>query len=137
MAKLSEAEKLAAKAAKEEKKLIKLEHDFALANPEFANFLKEQQQTNKKIAAMWDAVKQALVDAGITDVLENDLFRISLSRVFAIEVTDVNALPGDYTETIKIAKKDKIKKHFELYDELPAGVIDKSYFKLNKKVKGE
>lgn len=134
MSDTKKVEKLATEAVEAEKTLATLESEFALANPAFAEFLKSQQETNQKIAQMWAQVKDALVEAGYTDVLENDLFRISVSRVFAFEA-DVEKLPADYTETIKVALKDKIKKHFELYETLPAGATDKSYFRLNKKVK--
>lgn len=134
MADIKEAEKLAATAVAEEKKLAKLQDEFALSNPQFAAFLKRQAETNEKIAQMWAGVKTALVEAGYTDVLENELFRISISKVFAFEA-DVEKLPAEYTETVKIAKKDKIKKHYELYEELPEGAKDTSYFRLNKKVK--
>lgn len=131
-----EAEKIAAKAVKEEQKLAKIEHDFALANPEFAQFLKKQADTQKKINDMWAQVKNALVDAGYFDVIENDNFRISVSKVLGFKVEDVEKLPEEYTETIKVAKTDKIKKHIELYEELPDGVVDNSYYRLNKKIKG-
>lgn len=134
MADVKEAEKLAADAVATEKKLAKLQDEFALSNPEFAAFLKRQAEMNEKIAGMWNAVKAALVEAGYTDVLENELFRISVSKVFAFQA-DVEKLPAEYTETVKIAKKDKIKKHYELYEELPDGAVDTSYYRLNKKVK--
>lgn len=131
---MDEAKKLATKAAAEEKKLAKLQDKFALSNPAFASFLKQQAEMNDQIATMWNKVKKALVDAGYTDVLENELFRISVSKVFAFEA-DVEKLPAEYTATVKIPLKDKIKKHYELYEELPEGAKDTSYFRLNKKVK--
>lgn len=131
---MDNAKKLAAKAAKEEKKLAKIKQEFALANPEFANFLKQQDAINKKINDMWAQVKNALVEAGYTDVIENELFRISISPVFAFEA-DVNQLPDEYTETVKVPIKHKIKKFYELYGELPKGAVNTSYYRLNKKVK--
>lgn len=131
-----EAEKIAAKAVKAEQKLAKVEQEFALANPQFADFLKKQADTQKKIADMWAQVKDALIEAGYFDVLENDLFRISVSKVVGFKVEDVEKLPEEYTEVIKVAKTDKIKKHIELYEELPDGVVDNSYYRLNKKIKG-
>lgn len=135
MTDIKQAEKLATEAVAAEKQLTKMEQEFALANPAFAEFLKKQQETNQQIAQMWAKVKDALVAAGYTDVLENELFRISISPVFAFEVEDVDKLPKDYTETVKIAKKEKVKKHFELYGEMPDGAANKSYYRLNKKVK--
>lgn len=131
-----EAEKIAAKAVKEEQKLAKLEQEFALASPEFAKYLKKQAEAQKKISDMWAQVKDALIEAGYFDVLENDNFRISVSKVVGFKVTDVEKLPEAYTETIKVAKTDKIKQHIELYEELPDGVVDNSYYRLNKKIKG-
>jgi len=131
---MEDVKQLALKAAREEKKLAKLQEKFALQSPEFAKFLKKQKETNDKIADMWNQVKQALVDAEYFDVIENDNFKISVSKVLNFDA-DVDKLPEDYTETIKVPIKDKIKKHFELYGELPVGATDTSYFRLNKKVK--
>lgn len=131
-----EAEKIAAKAVKAELKLAKVEQEFALANPQFADFLRKQAETQKKITTMWAQVKDALIEAGYFDVLENDNFRISVSKVVGFKVVDVEKLPEEYTETIKVAKTEKIKKHIELYEELPDGVVDNSYYRLNKKIKG-
>ena len=130
-----EVKKIANKAVAEEKALAKLEQEFALQNAEFAKFLKKQTATNAKIAAMWSSVKNSLVEMQYFDILENDNFRVSVSKVLGIKVTDIEKLPAEYTETVKVAKSDKIKKHFELYDKLPAGTVDNSYYRLNKKVK--
>lgn len=131
-----EAEKIAAKAVKQEKALAKLQEKFALSSPEFAKFLKLQAEQQKKITDMWAQVKDALVEAGYFDVIENNDFRISVSKVVGFKVEDIEKLPEAYTETIKVAKTDKIKQHIELYEELPDGVVDNSYYRLNKKIKG-
>lgn len=131
---MDDIEKMALQAVKQEKQLAEEEAKYAAQNKKFAAFLKKQTETQQQIAKMWATVKEALVAAKHYDVIDNENFRISISSVFAFEA-DVEKLPPEYTETIKVAKKDKIKKHFELYDELPTGVTDKSYYRLNKKVK--
>lgn len=134
MSNKSKAEDLAKKAVIKEQNLIKAKAKFELENAEFAKFLKKQSATQKQINDMWSEVKQSLVEAEYYDVIENDNFKISLSRVANFD-TDVEILPEDYTETLKVAKKDKIKKHFELYGEWPEGASDKSYYRLNKRIK--
>lgn len=135
MSELKEAEKLAKKAAKKEAEVLAIEQKFALENAEFATFLKKQEERNREVAKMWDGVKQALIEAGYFDVIENENFRVSVSRVFGIKVTDVNALPKEFKKTVEVPETEKIKKHFELYNELPEGTADGSYYRLNKKVK--
>lgn len=129
------AKLIAAKAAKEEVKLALAEKDFALQNAEFAKFLKRQAEANKRITQMWDEVKSVLIDAGYTDVIENEHFRVSVSKVFGLKVVDLEALPKEFVHTVKVAKVDEIKKHYEMYGELPTGAVDSSYYRLNKKVK--
>lgn len=135
MKKIKEIEKKADKAAKEEMKLMIDEHEFALQNAEFAKFLKAQKSRQLAIDKMWNEVKYALIEAGYTDVIENEHFRISLTKVPAIKVTDVEALPKEFTEVVKVPKTQAIKDHIAAYDELPSGVVDNSYYRLNKKVK--
>jgi hypothetical protein len=132
---LKEAEKLAQKATKEEQKLLATVAEFQLQNKEFANFLKKQSEMERKVKQMWDEVKDALVTAGYTDVIENENFRVSVSKVSGIKVVDLDKLPDDFTHTVKVAKVEDIKKHYELYGELPDGAVDSSYYRLNKKVK--
>lgn len=135
MSDIKAAEKLALKATKEEQKMLKKVAEFELQNAEFAKFLKTQNEMQRKVNEMWDAVKFALIDAGYFDVIENENFRVSVSKVFGLKVVDVNKLPDEMTETVKVAKMDKVKKHYELYDKLPAGAVDASYYRLNKLVK--
>lgn len=135
MSNIQDAKKLASKAVTAEKQLTKMEEQFALQSEEFAKYLKKRDKENKKIKEMWDSVKKTLIDAEYFDIIENDNFRISVSKVLGVKVKDVEELPEEYTETIKTAKVDKIKKHYELYGELPAGAIDNSFYRLNKKVK--
>ena len=132
---VKQAEKLAKKAAKKEAEVLAIEQKFALKNAEFAKFLKQQDERNREVAKMWDGVKQTLIDAGYFDVIENENFRVSVSRVFGIKVVDVNELPKEFKKMVEVPETDKIKKHFELYNELPAGTADGSYYRLNKKVK--
>jgi hypothetical protein len=132
---LKEAEKLALKATREEQKLLKKVTEFELQNAEFAKFLKTQNEMQRKVTQMWDDVKNALVQAGYFDVIENENFRVSVSKVSGIKVVDLDKLPDEFTHTVKVAKADEIKKHYELYGELPDGVVDSSYYRLNKKVK--
>lgn len=129
------AEKIAAKAAVEERKLVAVQAEFALNNKEFAKFLKDQAKAQAKISEMWEDVKSALIEAKYFDVMENENFRVSVSKVAGIKVTDVNELPDKFTETVKVAKTDKIKEHYNLYGKLPKGTKDNSYYRLNKKVK--
>jgi ABC-type uncharacterized transport system substrate-binding protein len=135
MSDIQEAETMAKQAVKLEKQLAIAEKQFAVENKQFAAFLKKQADTNKKIADMWNRVKAALIEANYFDVIENDNFKISVSKVLGIKVADVDKLPEEYTEIVRTAKLDKIKKHYELYGELPAGTVDSSYYRLNKKVK--
>lgn len=135
MSSIKDVEKLAAKATKEEQKLLVMEQKFALENKEFASYLKQQEAARKKINAMWDEIKVSLIEAEYFDVIENENFRVSVSKVAGIKVTNIDELPEEFTEVVKVAKMDKIKKFVELYEELPAGVVDSSYYRLNKKVK--
>lgn len=132
---LKEAEKLALKATKEEQKLLAAVAEFQLQNKEFANWLKKQNEMERKVKQMWDAVRDELVQAGYFDVIENENFRVSVSKVSGIKVVDLNKLPDEFTHTVKVAKVEDIKKHYELYGELPDGTVDSSYYRLNKKVK--
>ena len=133
--KLKSAKSLALKATKEERKMLEKVQTFELQNKQFANFLKQQREMERKVKEMWDAVKVALVEANYTDVIENENFRISISKVSGIKVTDIDAVPREFKEKVWIPKTDEIKKHVELYDKVPEGVKDNSYFRLNKKVK--
>lgn len=135
MSDIQDAKKLAAKAVTAEKQLAKMEEQFALQSEEFAKYLKKRDKENKKIKEMWDSVKKTLIDANYFDVIENENFRISVSKVLGVKVVDIDKLPENLTETVKVAKTDKIKKHYELYGELPDGAVDNSFYRLNKKVK--
>lgn len=135
MADIKEAQKLALKATKEEQKLLATVAEFQLQNKQFADFLKKQNEMERKVKQMWDEVRDALVQAGYFDVIENENFRVSVSKVSGIKVVDLEKLPDEFTHTVKVAKVEDIKKHYELYNELPEGVVDSSYYRLNKKVK--
>jgi hypothetical protein len=135
MSDIKNAQKLALKATKEEQKMLDKLTKFELENKAFAKFLKEQKELERKVTEMWTQVKDELIQAGYFDVIENENFKVSVSKVFGIKVVDLEKLPAEYTETVKVAKMDKIKKHYELYDELPTGTADNSYYRLNKKVK--
>lgn len=135
MSDLKEVNKLALKATKEEQKMLAKVSEFQVANKEFASFLKSQSEMERKVKLMWDEVKDALVAAGYTDVIENENFRVSVSKVSGIKVTELEKLPDEFVHTVKVAKTDDIKKHYELYGTLPDGVVDSSYYRLNKKVK--
>ena len=86
--KLKAAKSLALKATKEERKMLEKVQLFEIQNKKFANFLKAQREMERKVADMWDAVKQALMEADYTDVIENENFRISLSKVSGVKVED-------------------------------------------------
>jgi hypothetical protein len=135
MADLKEVNKLAQKATKEEQKVLAAATEFQLQNKEFANWLKVQSERERKVKQMWDEVKEALVAEGYFDVIENENFRVSVSKVSGIKVVDLDKLPDEFTHTVKVAKVEDIKKHYELYGELPDGAVDSSYYRLNKKVK--
>ena len=135
MTDIKNAEKLAKKAAVEEAKVQAIEQKFALENAEFAKFLKAQEERQRKVAKMWDEVKASLIEAGYFDVIENENFRVSVSKVFGIKVVDLAKLPAEFVKTVTVADTDKIKKHYELYETLPEGTADGSYYRLNKKVK--
>jgi len=130
-----EAEKLANKAVDNEKALQKLENDFALANPAFKKFLEKQKKIQVNIQKMWDSVKQALINANYTDTIENDNFVISISKVVNLKVEDIDKVPKDLVETVKQVKTDKAKKFYQLYEKIPEGMIDASFYRLNKKIK--
>lgn len=132
---IKEVEKIARKAATAENKLLVKDKQFELANAAFAKHLKEHDAEQRKINGMWDEVKRVLVEAGYTDTIENENFRVSVSKTFGFKVPDVNALPAEFAETVKVPKTDKIKEHYKLYNELPAGAVDNSFYRLNKKVK--
>ena len=129
------AEELAIQAVEEEKALKLIEEEYALQSAEFAAFLRTQQDTQKRIDEMWANVKKALIEAEYFDDLENDNFKISVTKIANPKVTDIEQLPENLVEVIKVAKMDKIKEHFKLYDELPAGVVDQPIYRLNKKIK--
>jgi ABC-type uncharacterized transport system substrate-binding protein len=128
-------EEMANKIVEEEKTLVKLQEDFALQSAEFAAYLKTQQEAQKNIDNMWANVKKALIEAEYFDVLENDNFKISVTPVTSIKVVDVDKLPENLVEMVKVAKMDQIKKDFEYYNTLPDGVVNQPIYRLNKKVK--
>lgn len=130
-----QVEKIARKAATAETKLMLKDKQFALANAAFAKHLKDHNAAQQKIDAMWAEVKQTLVDAGYTDVIENENFRISVSKTFGFKVPDAKALPKEFSEIVLVPKTDKIKEHYQLYNDLPKGAVDNSFWRLNKKVK--
>ena len=132
---IKEARKLALKAAKEEQKMLQKMAQFELKNKQFAKFLKQQKEIERKVNDMWASVKNALIEAGYFDIIENEYFKVSVTKVSGIKVVDINKLPEEMTETVKVAKTDKIKKHYELYDKLPDGAVDSSYYRLSKHLK--
>jgi hypothetical protein len=132
---VKQVEKIARKAATAENKLLVKDKQFELANAALAKHLKDHDADQRKIDAMWAEVKQTLIDAGYTDVIENESFRISVSKTFGFKVPDAKALPKEFSETVLVPKTDKIKEHHKLYNELPKGAVDNSFYRLNKKVK--
>jgi hypothetical protein len=136
MGKVEEAKELANQAVVEERRLSEIEQEFALASPQFAKYLKAQKEVQTKIDKMWADVKASLIEAEYTDVLENDNFKISISKVPSYKVVDIEKVPEEYTEVVKQAKMDKIKQYIELYEKIPEGIADSSFYRLNKKIKG-
>lgn len=135
MSDTKDIEKLALKATREEAKVAQKIAEFEIANPDFAKQLKIHNEMKRQVDAMWDGVKNALVQAEYFDVIENENFRISVTKVSGIKVVDLEELPAEFVHTVKVAKTEDIKKHYELHGTLPEGVVDSSYYRLNKKVK--
>jgi uncharacterized membrane-anchored protein YjiN (DUF445 family) len=130
-----QVETLAQQAVEEEKALKVLEEKYALTSKKFAEFLKVQKESQNKVEAIKKQIKEALIENEYFDDLENDNFKISVTKIANPKVTDIELLPENLVEVIKVAKMDKIKDHYKLYEELPQGVIDQPIYRLNFKVK--
>lgn len=131
----TKAMELATRAIEEEKALQAIEEKYALTSKKFAEFLKIQKETQDNVKKMWEDVKKALIEAEYFDDLENDNFKISVTKILNPKVQDIEKLPEDLVEMVKVAKMDKIKSHYERYNELPEGVVDQPIYRLNKKIK--
>lgn len=125
--------------------IIKLEQEveqkeLALKNehPEFFAQVKAVEEAKKNIDTMWETLKKRLIDAGDLDVHEVEvgdyICRFSVSKTSKIGVVDIDKVPDEFVETMKVADTTKLKQYYELYDKIPEGCENKSFYRLNKKI---
>ena len=130
------------------KAIIKLQRDveeqeasLARKYPEVFAQIKAVEEAKKNIDTMWDALKEKLVLTEDTDVHEIEAgdykCTFSLSKTSKVGVVDIDKVPEEFVETQKVADPAKLKAYFELYGKVPEGCEDKSFYRLNKKIKYE
>lgn len=107
-------------------------------NPGIFAQIKEINDQKAAVDNAWDTLKQRLIDLQDFDVHEatvgNYKCRLSVSKTVKIGVSDIDKVPSEFVETKKVADESKLKKYYELYGEIPDGCVDKSFYRLNKKI---
>lgn len=121
----------------EEDRLTLLQSELT-RNPKFVEFLEIQKQLQKKTDEFWDSVKKQMINKGINEIkIDNDFMsgKLSTSYVKGYEATNIDKVNKKFiTKALDIKK---VAAEVEANGELPSGVDEKGYYRLNKTLKSK
>lgn len=119
----------------EENHLSRLQLELA-RDPKFVQFLEAQKKLQKKTDEFWDSVKTQMIDNKIKEInIDNDFVKgkLSVSYVKGYEATDIDKVSRKYI--VKALDTKKVAAEVEKTGEVPNGVGEKGYYRLNKTLK--
>lgn len=121
-----------------EKSLAKRMDDLKTKHPKVFAELDAISEAQKEVDALKATLKSYLESRHDYDVYEAGGVRASVSKIVKIGVEDINRVPNEYkkTETVVVADEKKVMEEYKVFGTLPDGFVDKSYSRLNWKVKG-
>lgn len=119
----------------EEKALAVKADELALQSKQFADYLAAKKHQDEKLEMLWQMVKDAMVEQGITEH-ENDFIKLKLTPSGKYKAEDLDSVPDDLCDIKRTLSNKKVKAYLELNGELPEGVEGTGYI-LRKTLKGE
>lgn len=118
----------------EEKALAVKADELALQSKQFADYLAAKKHQDEKLEVLWDMVKTAMIEQGITEH-ENDFIKLKLTPSGKYKATvPVEELPDELCDIKRTLSNKKAKAYAELNGKLPEGVESTGYI-LRKTIK--
>ena len=132
--------KLQTKANKDIAELEKLDNsiiELKLAlesNEQFQQFMKFQDQFNKKSTELFGKLEKQMIENGI-EKISGDWGYLTIVNQVDYKVEDEDLVPDEYKETKVVVDLSKVKEDIKLTGELPDGILKKETQYLRKGVK--
>ena len=132
--------KLQTKANKDIAELEKLDNsiiELKLAlesNEQFQQFMKFQDQFNKKSTELFGKLEKQMIENGI-EKISGDWGYLTIVNRVDYRVEDEDLVPDEYKETKVVVDLSKVKEDIKLTGELPDGILKKETQHLRKGVK--
>lgn len=131
------ANKQLIKLQSEESHIATLQAELA-TNPKFVEFLDAQKKLQKKTDEFWSKVKDQMVENDVKEInIDTDyvMGKLSVSYVKGYEAKDVTKVTKDFLTMVLDTKK--VAQEVEKTGNLPKGVDEKGYYRLNKSLKSK
>lgn len=119
----------------EEKALAVKADELALQSKQFADYLAAKKHQDEKLEMLWQMVKDAMVEQGITEH-ENNFIKLKLTPSGKYKAEDLESVSDDLCDIKRTLSNKKVKAYVELNGELPEGVESTGYI-LRKTIKEE
>lgn len=121
-------------AMNEEKALATKAEELALQSKQFADYLAAKRHQDEKLEVLWQIVKDAMVDQGITEH-ENDYIKLKLTPSGKYKAENLDDVGDELCDIKRVLSNKKVKAYVELNGKLPEGVESTGYI-LRKTLKG-
>lgn len=120
-------------AVNEEKALATRADELALQSKQFADYLAAKKHQDEKLEVLWQMVKDAMVEQGITEH-ENDFIKLKLTPSGKYKAENLDEISDDLCDIVRKLSNKKVKAYVELNGKLPEGVESTGYI-LRKTIK--
>ena len=110
----------------EEKALAIRADELALQNKQFADYLAAKRHQDEKLEVLWQIVKDAMVEQGITEH-ENDYIKLKLTPSGKYKAENLDEISDDLCDIVRKLSNKKVKAYIELNGKLPDGVESTGY----------
>lgn len=120
-------------AMNQEKALATKAEELALQSKQFADYLAAKRHQDEKLEVLWQVVKDAMVEQGITEH-ENDYIKLKLTPSGKYRTDNIDSIDDSLCDVVKKLNNKKVKSYLELNGKLPDGVEGTGYI-LRKTIK--
>lgn len=116
----------------EEQELRKTADELGKANPGFVNFLKHQQEFQKKSDAFWKKLEKDMIDNDVKSIKSKRWGSITIAEKTTYKATDIDEVPSKFVK--KALDTKKVGAQFSLSGKLPKGVVAAEAKYLTKRI---
>ena len=114
-----------------EESLVKLQTEY----PDVFKQIQAIDEARAEVQRLKDAVKARLIAEKDFDLHKVGNLTVSVSAVAKVKVSDLDAVPEDFKETLVVADEKKAQEYLKVMGKCPEGFTDASYYRLNWRMK--